>query len=80
MQPRLVDTRHFPGYRLLAVDPVEPFAANAVWVGDRLLYSASFPRTADRLRQAGIEVHALDMSETEKAEGGVTCCSVIFVP
>lgn len=78
--PAWVDTRHFPGYRLLAVDPAEPFAANAVWVGDRLLYSASFPRTADRLRQAGIEVHALDMSETEKAEGGVTCCSVIFVP
>jgi dimethylargininase len=78
--PAWVDARHFPGYRLLAVDPAEPFAANAVWVGDRLLYSASFPRTADRLRQAGIEVRALDMSETEKAEGGVTCCSVIFAP
>jgi dimethylargininase len=49
-----------------------------VWVGNRLLYSAAFPRTADILRRAGVDVHLVDMSETAKAEGGVTCCSVIF--
>ena len=76
--PDWVDARHFPGYRTVAVDPTEPFAANSVWVGNQLLYSASFPRTADVLRRAGVDVHSLDMSETEKAEGGVTCCSVIF--
>jgi N-dimethylarginine dimethylaminohydrolase len=27
---------------------------------------------------AGVEVRALDVSEFAKAEGGVTCCSVIF--
>lgn len=73
-----VDARHFPGHRTLAVDPDEPFAANAILVGTALLYSASFPRTADRLRQAGIDVRLVDMSETEKAEGAMTCCSVIF--
>lgn len=76
--PAWVDAQHFPGYRMLVVDPTEPFAANSVRVGNRLLYSASFPRTADILRRAGIDVRPLDMSETEKAEGGVTCCSVIF--
>ena len=73
-----VDARHFPGYRTLAVDPAESFAANAILVGDTLLYSASFPRTVDRLQQAGIDVRLVDMSETEKAEGAMTCCSVIF--
>ena len=76
--PDWVEARHFPGYRTIAVDPTEPFAANAVWVGNRLLYSAAFPRTADILRRAGLDVHLVDMSETAKAEGGVTCCSVIF--
>ena len=76
--PDWVDARHFPGYRMLAVDPAEPFAANSVWVGDRLVHSASFPRTADILRHVGVDVHPVDMSETEKAEGGVTCCSVVF--
>lgn len=76
--PDWVDARSFPGYRTLAIDPAEPFAANSVWLGDQLLYSAAFPRTADKLRHSGVDVRALQMSETEKAEGGVTCCSVIF--
>ncbi len=78
VNPDWVDARHFPGYRTLAVDPDEPFAANAILAGSTVLYSASFPRTADRLRQAGIAVRRVDMSETEKAEGAMTCCSVVL--
>lgn len=78
VNPEWVDVLNFPGYRTIAVHPDEPFAANTVRVGDRLLYSASFPRTAEQLRQEGIDVHSMDMSETEKAEGAMTCCSVIF--
>lgn len=78
INPAWVDASRFPGYRFIAVDPSEPFAANAVWIGDRVMYSASFPRTAQLLRDAGVDVRLVDMSETEKAEGGVTCCSVIF--
>ena len=76
--PDWVAARHFPGYRTIAVASADQFAANSVWVGDRLLYSTSFPRTADMVRRAGVDVCLLNMSETEKAEGGVTCCSVIF--
>lgn len=78
VNPAWVDASRFPGYRVITVDQDEPFAANAVWVGERVLYSASFPRTAQLLRDAGVDVRLVDMSETEKAEGGVTCCSVIF--
>lgn len=78
INPAWVDARFFPGHHILAVDSAEPFAGNAVWLGERVVYSASFPRTAQRLRDAGVDVRLVDMSETEKAEGGVTCCSVIF--
>lgn len=78
VNPDWVDARRFPGHRTLAVDQAEPFAANSVLIGNRLLYSASFPRTADRLRQAGVDVRTVAMSETEKAEGAMTCCSVVF--
>ena len=78
INPDWVDANCFAGYRILAVDTDEPFAANAVWLGDYVVYASSFPRTAERLRNAGIDVRRVDMSETEKAEGGVTCCSVIF--
>ena len=63
---------------LIVVSPTEPSAVNSVCVSDRLLYSASSPRTADILRGAGIDAYQLDMSGTEKAEGDVTCCGVIF--
>ncbi len=78
VNPEWVDAAYFPGYHTIEVDFREPFGANSVLVGDRVLYPASFPRTANALRLAGVDVQLLDMSETEKAEGGVTCCSVIF--
>lgn len=78
VNPDWIDARRFPGHRTLAVDQAEPFAANSVLIGSRLLYSASFPRTADRLREAGVDVRTVAMSETEKAEGAMTCCSVVF--
>jgi len=60
------------------VHPSEPWAANALRVGDRIVYPTSFPQTLERLRRRGLHVTTVDASEVAKAEGGVTCCSLIF--
>jgi dimethylargininase len=60
------------------VDPDEPFAANALAVGSVVLYPSTYPRTRVRLERHGLLVRPLDMSELLKAEGAVTCCSLIF--
>ena len=73
-----VDAEHFPGLRLVEVDPLEPDGANGLLVGDALIYSAAHPRTRERLLACGIRVVSVEMSEMEKAEGAVTCCSLIF--
>lgn len=78
LNPEWVDAGCFPGFATTLVDPAEPQAANALRIGDVVIHPASCPRTAERLRETGLEVVGIDMSETEKAEGGVTCCSVIF--
>ena len=78
VNPDWVDASRFEGWRSIAVDPAEPHAANTLKIGKKLIMSTSWPRTVARLRQAGIDVHAVEMSEMEKAEGGVTCCSLIF--
>ena len=36
------------------------------------------PRTRDRLLRRGLDVRVVDVSELAKAEGGVTCCSLVF--
>ena len=68
----------FGAYRCIEVDPDEPHAANAVRVGSRVLHPANFPHTARRLREAGIDVRTVDLSELQKAEGAATCCSILL--
>ncbi|RZA17339.1 MAG: dimethylargininase [Lysobacteraceae bacterium] len=74
----LVDAAAFADYRCIEVDPAEQHAANAVRIGDALVYPDCFPRTLQRLRDAGIAATTVDVSELQKAEGAVTCCSVLF--
>ncbi|MEO6445623.1 MAG: arginine deiminase-related protein [Gemmatimonadaceae bacterium] len=76
--PEWVDVAQFPGYDALVVDPAEPFAANAVYVNGAVVHSTAFPRTQDTLRAHGVRVIGVDASELAKAEGGVTCCSLLF--
>lgn len=78
INPRHVQRRHFPGMRFIEVDESEPSAANALMAGADVIYPRSCPRTAETLRRCGIRVRTVDMSETEKAEGAVTCCSLLI--
>ena len=78
INPKWVDPSCFDGLRHIAVSQDEPFAANALLIGERVIYPAAFEKTARRLREAGIDVRAVDVSELAKAEGGVTCCSIVF--
>ena len=68
----------FAGFELIDVDADEPFAANALRIGGRILYPADFPRTRERLEARGMEIVAVSADELAKAEGAVTCCSLVF--
>ena len=76
--PRWVEPATFVDRRVIEVDPGEAGAANGLEVGDRLVYPVSFPATARRLAERGITLVPVDVSELQKAEGAVTCCSLIF--
>jgi len=76
--PRWVDPEAFADIRILEVDPAEPHAANGLLVGDRVVYPVGFPATARRLAAQGIALAQVDVSELQKAEGAVTCCSLVF--
>jgi len=78
VNPAWVDAEVFGSVQTVEVDPAEPFAANVLRVGDATICATAYPRTLGRLEAAGVAVLAVDMSEFAKAEGGVTCCSVIL--
>ncbi|HET6347740.1 MAG TPA: dimethylargininase [Candidatus Krumholzibacteria bacterium] len=77
-----LDRAPFDHLTWIEVDSAEPHAANALWLGERVIYPSAFPRTAALLR-AHLEVQKrelcrVDADELAKAEGGVTCCSLIL--
>jgi dimethylargininase len=73
-----VDLAPLAGLDVVEVAPGEPWAANVLALGGVVVMAEGFPRTADRLRARGLDVRAVDVSEFQKAEGGVTCKSLVF--
>jgi dimethylargininase len=75
-----IDASRFSDFSLIDVDPSEPFAANVLRIGDAVVCAEAFPRTNERLRAHGLRVRTVAAGELAKAEGGVTCCSLILEP
>ena len=75
---RWIDVAQFRNFTLIEVDEAEPYAGNALLVTGTLIYPLAFPKTRVLLERRGIEVKTINLSELAKAEGGVTCCSLIF--
>jgi dimethylargininase len=80
INPEWVEAGRFRPLSVIEVHPAEPYGANAVRVGAALIYPTAFPRTCARLEGRGFSVAQVDVSEIAKAEGAVTCCSLIFAP
>ena len=78
INPDWVERKNFPGMQFIEVDSSEPYAANALLVGEKLLYQPAYPRTLSWLAAAYIHPLLVDQSELAKAEGALTCCSLIF--
>lgn len=80
INPDWVDTSYFNDYRQIKVAITEPHAANVVRINTAILMPSNFPETQALIEAAGFTVHTVDVSELQKAEGAVTCCSVLFNP
>jgi dimethylargininase len=72
-----VDPSTFGALEIVTSADREPFAANALRVGERLIVATNYPETTERLRASGFDVEEVDVSELEKAEAGLTCMSLI---
>ncbi|MGH9423131.1 MAG: dimethylarginine dimethylaminohydrolase family protein [Thermoanaerobaculia bacterium] len=68
----------FNDWRIIDVDSSEPAAANALLIGESVIFPEELVRTRRRLEDDGIDVRPVPASELAKAEGGVTCCSLVF--
>ncbi len=81
---RFLVVRGFPaidtiaGAERIEVEPAEAYAANCVRVNEQVLIAAGFPGVATALKERGLRVRPLQMSEFAKMDGGLSCLSLRF--
>jgi len=73
-----VDKVEFKSFNIIKVDDDEAYAANSLWINDRVLVPAGFPKTKSAIENAGYETIAVDVSEFQKVDGGLSCLSLRF--
>jgi dimethylargininase len=74
----LAGRAEFRGYEVVHVAPAEAYAANCVRVNDRVVLAAGFPKFEATVRGLGYPALALDVSEFQKMDGGLSCLSLRF--
>ena len=68
----------FQQFKQLEVSSKETYAANSVWINDRVLVPQGFPNTRALIESAGYETIVIDTSEFRKIDGGLSCLSLRF--
>ncbi|WP_022668187.1 dimethylarginine dimethylaminohydrolase family protein [Desulfospira joergensenii] len=70
--------QEFRNFNLMAVDEDEAYAANSVWINERVMVPAGFPKTREMIEKKGYETLGVDVSEFRKLDGGLSCLSLRF--
>jgi dimethylargininase len=73
-----IDASSFKGLRQLHVPEQEPWAANTIRVEDAICLEEGAPRTVDLAQPYAGTIDTLNISEFRKAEGSLSCLSLIF--
>jgi len=71
------DPALFTGCRVVPVPAAEAYAANVVGLGQHVLIAQGYPRTAGALNALGFDPIALPVTEIARADGSLTCLSVL---
>jgi dimethylargininase len=74
----LCERVEFAGYDVIRVPSSEEYGANCIRVKDHVLVAAGHPQFEGRLRELGYQTIALEMSEFQKMDGGLSCLSLRF--
>jgi dimethylargininase len=68
----------FKNFNKIEVDEDESYAANCIWVNNQVLVPKGFPKTRDKIINAGYSIIEVNVSEFRKLDGGLSCLSLRF--
>jgi len=73
-----VNKKEFNDFRIIPVEDDESYAANSIWVNDRVIMPSGYPNTQQAVKEAGYKILTVNTSEFRKIDGGVSCLSLRF--
>jgi len=68
----------FQQFNIIEIDDEESYAANCVWISDKVLVPKGFSKAKRKIEELGYSTIAVDLSEFQKLDGGVSCLSLRF--
>ncbi|HKI48831.1 MAG TPA: arginine deiminase family protein [Desulfobacteria bacterium] len=78
IHPSHIETEPFREFEWIEVDEEEAYAANCLALGEHVILPAGFPKLEQHIQERGFSTLPVDMSEFQKADGGVTCLSLLI--
>ena len=78
LDPSSLDTHPLREFKWIETSRPNRYAANCLAIRNTVLISKGSNEVADKIRKEGFKTMQLDISEFEKADGGLTCLSIVF--
>jgi dimethylargininase len=78
IDPSSIETSSLSEFKWIETEKPDRYAANCLGIENIVLMPKGFNKVATKIRKEGFKTLELDMSEFEKANGGITCLSIIF--
>ena len=68
----------FRNFNILKIDESESYAANCIWVNNKVIMPLGYPNSRNLIKQAGYDIIEVEVSEFKKLDGGLSCLSLRF--
>ena len=68
----------FQKFNLLEIPEKESYAANCIWINDKVLIPKGYPVSKQKILDEGYQIIEIDVSEFRKLDGGLSCLSLRF--
>lgn len=78
VNPHWIDIEPLKHFNLLHTPDDEPWSANTVRIGDTVCLEQGAPRTLELVSKVHSQIETLAISEFRKAEGSLSCLSLLF--
>tara|TARA_Y100001936_G_C15716633_1_gene478793 strand:- start:218 stop:664 length:447 start_codon:yes stop_codon:yes gene_type:complete len=78
INPERVDVGPFKSFKWVEVEEKDSYAANCLAIKEQVLIPKGYQKVREKIKQHGFETIELEMSEFEKADGGITCLNLML--